>query len=98
MLKIKIVGKMTLTQNGRRAAFTVTAIEADENNILNYKYGTQIFTTGTFNNSVPIQLTTTKDGASRPAWSAEGEQIAFNPFVADKMQIFILSMEGGESV
>ena len=38
MLKIKIVGKMTLTQNGRRAAFTVTAIEADENNILNYKY------------------------------------------------------------
>ena len=89
---------MTLTQNGRRAAFTVTAIEADENNILNYKYRTQIFNTGTFNNSVPIQLTTTKDGVSPPAWSPEGEQIAFNPFVADKMQIFILSMEGGESI
>ena len=89
---------MTLTQNGRRDAFTVTAIEADDNNILNYKYRTQIFTTGTFNNSVPVQLTTTKDGASRPAWSPNGKQIAFNPFVADKMQIFILSMEGGESV
>ena len=98
MLKIKTVGNVTLTQDGKRAAFTVTAIEADENSKLDYKYRTQIFTTATLNNSVPVQLTTTTDGATRPAWSPDGKQIAFIRSVADKMQIFILSMEGGEPI
>ncbi|MFV8271172.1 S9 family peptidase [Flavobacterium sp. GT2N3] len=98
MLKIKTVGNVTLTHDGKRAAFTVTAIEADENNRLDYKYRTQIFTTATLNNSVPVQLTTTTDGATRPAWSPDGKQIAFIRSVADKMQIFILSMEGGEPI
>lgn len=96
MLKIKTVGNITLTKDGKRAAFTVTAIEPDENNKLDYKYRTQIFTTATLNNSVPVQLTTNKDGATRPAWSPDGKQIAFTRSVEDKMQIFILSMEGGE--
>lgn len=96
MLKIKTVGSITLTKDGKRAAFTVTAIEPDENNKLDYKYRTQIFTTATLNNSVPVQLTTNKDGATRPAWSPDGKQIAFTRSVEDKMQIFILSMEGGE--
>ncbi|MDI5950409.1 S9 family peptidase [Flavobacterium yafengii] len=96
MLKIKTVGNITLTKDGKRAAFTVTSIEPDENNKLDYKYRTQIFTTNTLNNSVPVQLTTNKDGATRPAWSPDGKQIAFTRSVEDKMQIFILSMEGGE--
>ena len=96
MLKIKTVGNITLTKDGKRAAFTVTSIEADENNKLDYKYRTQIFTTNTLSNSVPVQLTTNKDGATRPAWSLDGKQIAFTRSVEDKMQIFILSMEGGE--
>lgn len=96
MLKIKTVGNITLTKDGKRAAFTVTSIEADENNKLDYKYRTQIFTTNTLNNSVPVQLTTNKDGATRPAWSPDGKQIAFTRSVEDKTQIFILSMEGGE--
>ena len=96
MLKIKTVGNITLTKDGKRAAFTVTSIEPDENNKLDYKYRTQIFTTNTLSNSVPVQLTTNKDGATRPAWSLDGKQIAFTRSVEDKMQIFILSMEGGE--
>ncbi|MDP3680103.1 MAG: S9 family peptidase [Flavobacterium sp.] len=98
MLKIKTVGNITLTKDGKRAAFTVTSIEADENNKLDYKYRTQIFTTNTLNNSVPVQLTTNKDGATRPAWSPDGKQIAFTRSVEDKTQIFILSMEGGEPI
>ena len=98
MLKIKTVGNITLTKDGKRAAFTVTSIEPDENNKLDYKYRTQIFTTNTLNNSVPVQLTTNKDGATRPAWSPDGKQIAFTRSVEDKMQIFILSMEGGEPI
>ena len=34
MLKIKSVGNITLTKDGKRAAFTVTSIEPDENNKL----------------------------------------------------------------
>ena len=96
MLKIKTVCNITLTKDEKRAAFTVTSIEPDENNKLDYKYRTQIFTTNTLNNSVPVQLTTNKDGATRPAWSPDGKQIAFTRSVEYKMQIFILSMEGGE--
>ena len=98
MLKIKTVSNVTLTQDGKRAAFTVTSIEADENNKLDYKYLTQIFTTATLKNSVPTQLTTNKDGATRPAWSPDGKKIAFVRSVEDKMQIFILLMEGGEPI
>ena len=98
MLKIKTVSNVTLTQDGKRAAFTVTSIEADENNKLDYKYLTQIFTTAILKNSVPTQLTTNKDGATRPAWSPDGKKIAFVRSVEDKMQIFILLMEGGEPI
>ena len=96
MLKIKTVGNITLSKDGKRAAFTVNTIESDENNKLDYKYRSQIFTSTILGNNTPVQLTTHKDGATRPAWSPDGKQIAFTRSVEDKNQIFILSMEGGE--
>ena len=96
LLKIKTVGNITLTKDGKRAAFTVNAIENDENSKLDYKYRTQIFTTTMLGNAAPKQLTTHLDGATKPAWSPDGKQIAFTRSVADKSQLFILSMEGGE--
>ncbi len=96
MLKIKTVGNITLSKDGKRAAFTVNTIENDENNKLDYKYRSQIFTTTISGNDTPVQLTMHKDGATRPTWSPDGKQIAFTRSVEDKNQIFILSMEGGE--
>ncbi len=98
MLKIKTVGNISLTKDGSRAAFTVTSIEPDEKNKLEYKYLTQVYTVSTTANTLPIQLTTSKDGAGQPAWSPNGKHLAFVRTVAEKPQIFILAMEGGEAM
>ena len=98
MLKIKTVGNITLTKDGSRAAFTVTSIEPDEKNKMDYKYLTQVYSISTTGTSLPLQLTTAKEGATQPAWSPDGKQLAFTRTVAEKPQLFILSMDGGEPV
>ena len=96
MLKIKTVGSITVTKDGSRAAFTVTSVEPDEANKLDYKYLTQVYTVSPTGCDAPVQLTSAKEGASQPAWSADGKQLAFVRTVNSKPQIFILSMNGGE--
>jgi Tol biopolymer transport system component len=98
MLKIKTVGNITTSRDGSKAAFTVTSIEGDENNKSDYKYITQIYTVGSSGNDTPIQLTTTKEGASQPSWSPDGSQLAFVRTVEGKPQIFLLSFKGGEAL
>jgi dipeptidyl aminopeptidase/acylaminoacyl peptidase len=96
MLKIKTVGNITVTRDGSRAAFTVTSIDQDESNKLDYKYLTQIYAVSTTGNTTPTQLTTAKEGASQPTWGPDGKRLAFVRTIDGKPQIFILSMEGGE--
>jgi len=98
MLKIKTVSNITLSPDAKKAAFTLTSIEGDEKSKIDYKYRTQIYTLNTEGKSIPQQLTFGKDGANRPAWSPDGQKIAFNRLVDDKMQVFILSMDGGEAM
>ena len=45
---------------------------------------------------MPRQLTFSKEGASQPAWSPDGKQLAFVRTVDGRPQIFILSFAGGE--
>jgi dipeptidyl aminopeptidase/acylaminoacyl peptidase len=96
MLKIKTIGNVTATRDGSRAAFTVTSIEPDETDKLDYKYLTQIYSVATSGTSAPKQLTSAKEGAVQPAWSPDGRQLAFVRPVGNKPQIFILSLDGGE--
>lgn len=98
MLKIKTVGNVTLSPDAKKAAFTVTSVESDDKNKLDYKYKTQIYIVDTEGKSIPQQLTMGNDGATKPAWSPDGKKIAFNRIVDDKTQIFILSMNGGEAM
>jgi dipeptidyl aminopeptidase/acylaminoacyl peptidase len=97
LLKIKNVNNITSSTDGKKAAFTVTSIESDENSSLDYTYRTQIYSWAKENPNTVKQVTSDKNGASRPAWSPDGKKLAFSRFVKDKMQIFILSMEGGEA-
>jgi hypothetical protein len=44
LLKIKTVNSITTSPDSKKAAFTVTSIENDENSSLDYTYRTQIYT------------------------------------------------------
>ncbi len=44
LLKIKNVNSITTSRDEKKAAFTVTSIESDENSSLDYTYRTQIYT------------------------------------------------------
>ena len=96
LLKVKTVNNVTLNKAGTKVAFTVTSIEADPASELDYKYRSQIYSASTTSTADPIQLTTSKEGATKPAWSPDGKQLAFTRSVEDKSQIFILSLDGGE--
>ncbi|MGI4885904.1 MAG: S9 family peptidase [Janthinobacterium lividum] len=97
LLKIQQVGNITLTRDGRWAAFTVLGVEPDEKNKADYKNVTQLYQVGTAAGAQPRQLTSAKEGASQPAWSPDGRQLAFVRTVDDKPQVFVLPADGGEA-
>ncbi len=97
MLKIKSISGVTLSNDGSRAAFTVTAIEPDGDSKWDYKYVNHIYIAPVDGSSNPKELTV-KEGASQAAWSPDGKQLAFVRAVDSKPQIFLLSFDGGEPV
>lgn len=97
MLKIRSINGVTLSKDGTKAAFTVTAIEPDGDSKLEYKYVNSIWMAATDGNSQPKQLTT-KEGSSQADFSPDGKQLAFVRAVDNKPQIFLLSLDGGEAV
>ena len=78
MLKIKTISAVTLTEDGNSAAFVVTSIEPESDSAKwEYKYTNQLWMVSTEPGAVPRQLTFSKEGASQPAWSPDGKQLAF---------------------
>src|ERR1700722_13680013 len=101
MLKIKTVGEIHLSKDGRQAVFTLTTIEPDtaaKNSHWDYKYLTQLYLVPADGSASPRQLTTAKEGASQPAWSPDGKTIAFVRTVDGKGQLFLLPLQGGEAI
>jgi dipeptidyl aminopeptidase/acylaminoacyl peptidase len=96
MLKIRTVGAPSLSQDGSRAVFTVTAIEPDGDSKVEYKYVTQVWMVNTDGNAQPKQLTS-KENSSQPAFSPDGKQLAFVRAVDGRPQIFLLPLDGGEA-
>ncbi len=99
LLKIKTIGEIHLSKKGALAVFTVTTIEPDtsiKGSKWDYKYVTQLYLTAADGSTTPRPLTTAKEGATQPAWSPDGRQIAFVRPVDGKTQIFLLSLDGGE--
>ncbi len=95
MLKIKSLGNVQLSPDGKWAVFTVTSIEPEENK-WEYKYLTQLWLVPADGSAAPRQLTTSREGASQPAWHPDGQQIAFVRVAEGKPQVFLLSLSGGE--
>ena len=97
MLKIKSISGVTLSNDGSKAAFTVTAIEPDAENKWEYKYINQLWMVTTDGASAPRQLTY-KEGSSQAAWSPDGRQLAFVRVADGRPQVFLLSLDGGEAI
>ena len=97
MLRVKSMGGISLSRDGSRAVFTLTSIEPDGDSKWDYKYVSHLYLVPADGSAAPRQLTV-KEGASQPAWSPDGSQIAFVRTVDGKPQIFLLSMNGGEPV
>lgn len=97
MLKIQTPSGVTLTKDGRLAAFTLTRIEPDAESKLDFKYINHIYVVATDGSTAPRELTV-REGSSQPAWSPDGKRLAFVRAVDGRPQIFILPMDGGEPV
>ncbi|MGE6355007.1 S9 family peptidase [Flavobacterium sp. NPDC079362] len=99
LLKIKTVGDVELTKDGKTAVFTVKSIIKNAENSLDYDYDTQLWLAKTLDKSAPRQLTFGKEGSGSPVFSPDGKQIAFTRNVKGKSQVFLLKVdEGGEAV
>jgi dipeptidyl aminopeptidase/acylaminoacyl peptidase len=97
MVKIKSLGSIALNSEGTMAAFTVNSIEPEADSKWDYKYVTHLYVVHTDGSSSPKQLTI-RESSSQPAWSPDGEQLAFVRSVDGKSQIFILPVNGGEPI
>jgi dipeptidyl aminopeptidase/acylaminoacyl peptidase len=96
LLRIQSIRDVTLSNDGKKVAFTVTSIIQDEKNADEYNYRSQIWMANTDGTGEPRQLTFSKEGASQPAWSPDGNTIAFVRPVDGNSHIFLLHFNGGE--
>ena len=97
MLKIRSISGISLSNDGSKAVFTVTAIEPDGESKWENKYVNQVWMINTDGASSPKQLTG-KEGSSQATWSPDGRRIAFVRLADGKPQIFLLSLDGGEAI
>ena len=96
MLKIRSVNAVSLSKDGSKAIFGVTAIEPDGDNKGEYKYTSQLWLAPTDGSLTPRALTT-RENASPAAWSPDGKQVVFVRAAEGKPQLFLLSLDGGEA-
>src|SRR5450432_237269 len=97
MLKIKSINGVTLSNDGSKAVFTVTAIEPDGDTKWEYKYVNQVWMLNTDGGSSPKQITG-KEGSSQAVFSPDGKQLAFVRLADGKPQIFLIALDGGEAI
>ncbi|MFN5932189.1 MAG: S9 family peptidase [Sphingobacteriales bacterium] len=98
LLKIKTINGISVSNDGKKVAYVVTSTIPDEKNNDEYNYQSQIWMASLDGNTLPRQLTFSKEGASQPAWSPDGNTLAFVRSVDGTAQLFLLPLNGGEPV
>jgi len=93
LLKIQQVGDVTAAPNGRYIAYTLRSIISDDND--DYMYRTELWMLGADRAVPPQQMT--YQGASSPVWHPDSEKITFLRSVDGKLQLFEISIYGGEA-
>ena len=98
-IELKRAGSPTLSPDGRVVAYTVRETNWDDN-----AFETEIWIVeadpgaGAANAPAqPRQLTRGKKSSTSPAWSPDGDRLAFISDRTDKRQIYVINPEGGEA-
>ncbi len=91
VISLRSVGVVTLSADGKHIAYTVQSTDWNEN-----RFDTEIWLSK--NGEKPFQLTnTTKNTSTNPAFSPDGQWIAFLADRGAKNQIHVMRLEGGEA-
>ncbi|MDI9878447.1 S9 family peptidase [Flectobacillus longus] len=94
MNKIKSVGSVNLSPDGKKVIYSVRSNEPSEENKLEFDYRSHIWVSDLQTNK---QLTRGLESVGSAIWSPDGKQIAFARGVKGKSQIFIMPLDGGEA-
>lgn len=91
VISLRSAGNVAISPDGKNVAFTVQTADWSDN-----RFDTEIWLSKEGNK--PFQLTNTpKNSSTSPAFSPDGQWIAFLADRGDKNQIFVLRLDGGEA-
>ncbi|MEZ0540940.1 S9 family peptidase [Fibrella arboris] len=96
LTRIKQVGGIQAAPNGQQALYTLTTIEPQPDQPLEYEYRTHIYLLNRQSGEVKA-LTRGAESARQAVWSPDGKQIAFARTVKGKSQVFVMPLDGGEA-
>ena len=95
ILKIKTMGQIDISPDGKRVVFVVTNMDKDEKE--EYRYNSHLWIVDLEKLTPPRQLTYGERSDSSPVWAPDSTKIAFVRSYESKPEIWILSMQGGEA-
>jgi dipeptidyl aminopeptidase/acylaminoacyl peptidase len=104
LFNLKQLESPALSPDGRQVVYVVRSIEPDPAASSDapakedWTYRTQLWLAATDGSAPPRQLTFGLAGNASPAWSPQGDRIAFvRSIEKEKPQIWLLSLQGGEA-
>ena len=96
LLKIQQISDVTISPDGRTAAYVVTSIVETPESDRPYAYRRQLYSVPANGRSAPMMLTRSETPSTQPAWHPDSDRIAFVRPVNGTPQVFILPAFGGE--
>ncbi len=96
LTRIKQVGNVAISPDGKRALYTVLTIEPTSE-AFEFDYKTHLWLTDIDGKSSPRAITRGSESASQPVWSPDSKSIAFVRNVKGKSQLFVMPLDGGEA-
>lgn len=100
LLQIRQPSSLTLSPDGRLAAFTLKDVVEDGQAPGGYRYETHLWVVPIDGSSAPRALTGGPRGVSQPVWHPSGKVLTFvrQPEQGGSPQVHALALDGGEAV